>query len=133
MKFTKKERPSPQIQITSLIDIIFILLIFFMISSTFIRPATHVRLPVSATREEAPDQNMITITLTEDDSLYLEKDKVSFENFQTELLDRISTNSNEVVALFYGDSGISFEKFMVVMDILKSSGIRGIAISHKEE
>lgn len=132
MRFGKRTKDIPHLEITSLIDIIFILLIFFMISSTFIKPAVRLKLPVSATRDEAPEQEQIILTLSADDQLYLDGEMIHIADFQPLLRERYLSNTN-VVVLFYGDKDLDFEKFLLVVDILKSTGIKGIAIGHDQE
>lgn len=131
--FRKRKKETAHVEMTSLIDVIFILLIFFMISSTFLKPATRIRLPVSATKEEIPqDEDKIIVTLTADDLLFVEKKQVSLDEFQPALRERLEENSN-VVVLFYGDEEIEYKKFLFVMDIIKSIGIKGVAIGHESE
>lgn len=132
IKFGKQKKEIPHIEITSLIDIIFILLIFFMVSSTFLKPATRLRLPVAATREKVKEQNKIIVTLSADGDLYVERKLVSINEFQPLIREQVEKSSN-VIVLFYGDEDISFKKFLLVMDVLKKSGIKGIAIGHEME
>lgn len=131
MKF-HKERQSPRFELTSLIDIIFILLIFFMISSTFIKPATRLKLPVSATEDEIPKQDQVVVTLSAEDRLYVDTAEIGIDNFQPLIRERVEQSTNLTV-LFYGDEEISYKKFLLIMDVLKSSGVKDIAIGHQAE
>jgi len=131
MKFRKEKKERPHIEITSLIDIIFILLIFFMISSTFLKPVIKIKLPVSAVKEKVKKKK-IPIFLTRDDRLFFNKKEINIKSLQYFVEKELDKNPDAVV-LFNCDEDVVFKKVILVMDILKNSGVKNVAISHKPE
>ncbi len=129
MKFRKEKKERPHIEITSLIDIIFILLIFFMISSTFLKPVIKIKLPVSAIKEKVKKKK-IPIFLTKDDRLFFNKKEINIKSLQYFVEKELDKNPDAVV-LFNCDEDVVFKKVVLVMDILKNSGVKDVAISHK--
>lgn len=69
----KKRRVAIRIDMTPMVDIAFLLLIFYMATTTFKPPeARAVELPTSHSQIELPDKGVINITVTKDDSIYVD-------------------------------------------------------------
>ena len=129
-RFRKKKKESAHIELVSLIDIIFILLVFFMISSSFLRPVIRLKLPISATKEKEPKKKKIKITLSATGKLFVDKKKTTFQKLSDLLITQVEKNP-KIVVIFWGDEDISYKKFIHLMDIVKKSGVKNIAISHR--
>ena len=64
MKFRSEERDSPEIGLTPLIDVVFLLLIFFMVSTTFERSSElNIELPVASAKANDPGDAVIDVTI----------------------------------------------------------------------
>ncbi len=128
MKFRKKEKERPHIEITSLIDLIFTLLVFMFISTTFIKPVVKIKLPVSAVNEKVKKKK-IPLFLTKDNRLFFDKKEINIKSLQYFVEKELDKNKDAVV-LFNCDEDVPFKNFVSVMDILKNSGVKDVAISH---
>ncbi len=126
--FKPRKKSNLEINITSLIDIIFILLIFFMVSSTFLKPAIEIKLPVAAT-EDKNERKRINVYVGSDLSIYLEKELVELDQLQ-ELVAAETSVEPELAVLLYCDKTVVFEAVVKIMDALKLSGVKNVAISH---
>jgi biopolymer transport protein ExbD len=118
-----------EINITSLIDVIFMLVIFFMIGSSFEKPALSVSLP-RASSGEAVRRQLLTITLDSDAALYLEGERID----KAELAARLAAYSREDPELRVAldcDGNLAFQQVVELMDILKASEVRNVAIRHE--
>jgi biopolymer transport protein ExbD len=73
MKIKKKRRINIRLDMTPMVDIAFLLLIFYMATTQF-KPSEkkEVTLPVSHSQIELPDKGKILVTVTEDDSVFIE-------------------------------------------------------------
>lgn len=72
-KIKKKRRVGINIDMTPMVDIAFLLLIFYMMTTSFKPPeAKAVDLPSSHSQIELPDKDIINITVTKDDSIYVD-------------------------------------------------------------
>ena len=132
IQFRKKQKIVPHIELTSLIDIIFILLVFFMVSSTFLKPVMKIRLPVSATKEKMPEQKTVQISLMENGDIYLNDKRTVLPNLQYLVEEEYQNEIEEIAVLFYCESSVTYESIFSVMDILKKAGVRNIALAHEE-
>ena len=64
MKFRSEERDSPEIGLTPLIDVVFLLLIFFMVSTTFERSSElNIKLPVASAKANDPGDKVIDVAI----------------------------------------------------------------------
>lgn len=125
---TEEEQLKPQINIAPLIDVVLLLLIFFMISSSFVvNPGIKVDLPESEAGSVQTTQD-IKILLAADGTVYLNGQKrTPNELFQDLQAIQNSINRKEV-AQIKADSGAFHGKVVEIMDIVKRSGLE-IAIA----
>ena len=62
MKIFRQKSNEKELNITPLIDIIFILLVFFMVSSSFLKPTIDVKLPVTSTKDSKKIKKLVSIS-----------------------------------------------------------------------
>ena len=118
-----------EINITSLIDVIFMLVVFFMIGSTFEKPALAVSLP-TASSGEAVRQAMFTVSLAGAGALYLEGEPVEEAGLERRLRGESLANPELRLALDC-DGRLAFQRVTEIMDILNRAGVRNVAIHHE--
>lgn len=129
MRFTQgRRRPAPSVIIVSLIDVLLVVLIFLMVSTTFRQtPAVKLALPESKqseTKGASPDQVLVTIAKAEP-GLFLNQRPVAWDALQRELVALASTRTNLAVSI-RADRGATVEQVIKVMDAAKAAGIRAI-------
>jgi biopolymer transport protein ExbD len=92
MAIKRKRRVSIRIDMTPMVDVAFLLLIFYMSTTQFKPPeARAVELPQSHSQIELPDKDIISITVTKFDSLYVdyvEKVKINIDGQEIETTGR---------------------------------------------
>ena len=118
----------PTVIIVSLIDILAILLIFVIVTTTFRRdqPAVVINLPDSRTASAAPAQaDPAILTISKDEKLYLDNKPVALSNLKQALLDMLATTPNRGLAL-NADGAAPFRAVVSVMDILKEANVRNV-------
>lgn len=73
MKFRTSRRDAPEINLTALIDVVFLLLIFFMVSTTFEwRTELSIELPEASARESARDDAVVDVMIDAEGSVHVE-------------------------------------------------------------
>lgn len=128
MKFYTRKRRMPAVIIVSLIDILAILLIFVIVTTTFKRDqsAVVINLPDSKTATAAPTQsNPAILTLSKDKQLYLDDKKVELSGLKNALQDMLVASPNRSLAL-NADKEAPFGFVISVMDVLKEANIRNV-------
>ena len=106
---------------SSLTDIVLLLLVFFLLSSSFIvQPGIKVRLPQSEL-SEAHTEEKITVSVLKDGSLYLNDELIALGNLPA-LLQQELRGREEKVVVIKADRDIIFQRVVEVMDLGKKAG-----------
>lgn len=127
----RQRRPSVRMELSPLIDCIFQLLIFFMLSSTFLTPAIQLTLP-SATAGTSQNELEIIITLSESGDVYLNKMPTSLIALESELK-RLLEKSEKKSVTIRGDENMPYSAFLDALDIAKRSGAIHVNVAHQAQ
>ncbi|MEO1483945.1 MAG: biopolymer transporter ExbD [Myxococcota bacterium] len=127
-------RRSPvEVNLTPLIDIVFILLIFFLITSTFVtNEGIEVDKPSAGSSEELSPSDSIAIGITKEGQYIHERTIFS----KDELIERLKVYKEEragATIIIQGDTAAQLGKVVELMDIARQSGYRDIAIATDSE
>jgi biopolymer transport protein ExbD len=119
----------PKIMIIPMIDIIFFLLVFFMMSmlSMVVQKSINLNLPQTATAKVNVEETL-PISITSDGTIYVEKEKISKDDFYRRMEIEKNRNPNLSVVL-RADSKSEHGDFVFVLDQLKSVGISKVGIA----
>ena len=132
MEFDRRTKLRTQLNIAPLIDVVFLLLIFFMLSSQFIaRSGIRVSLPRASTAESHPGEEII-VSITEDGSLYLNGEDVTLDDLPDKLKAEVA-ESEEKTVIISADEKIDLGLAVKVMDIAREADARGLVISTEME
>ena len=119
----------PKIMIIPMIDIIFFLLVFFMMSmlSMVVQKSINLNLPQTASAKVNVEQTL-PVSITSDGTIYVEKEKIAKADFRKRM--EIEKNRNPNVAIVLrADAKSEHGDFVFVLDQLKSVGISKIGIA----
>ncbi|MBA7677133.1 Tol-Pal system protein TolR [subsurface metagenome] len=132
MEFEGRRRVSTRLNIAPLIDVVFLLLIFFMLSSHFVtQPGIKITLPSAATAKLHPEEDII-ISITEDSNLYLNEKLVTLENLLKQLKMEIVKTEKKTV-IIKADEKINLGLAVKVMDLARQAEAERLIISTKLE
>jgi len=121
---TRKSRVSPNVDMTPMIDIVFQLILFFLVSTTFaILPGIKLTLPQSHTAEGTGTQG-ITITAEKNGVLFFNDKEVSMESLGTELIqyETGDTKKEEFPVTLEADSDVTNGTIVKIFDVIRESG-----------
>lgn len=128
MQFRRIRRTRPGLDLTPLVDTVLNLLVFFMLSSSFVfQSGIHVRLPEAAFKEEEPTQDVVLV-LTRDQRVYLNDDPVQLADLGARLRQHLHER-NDTVVIIKADRDVLHGNVVEVMDIAKGAGIVRLAIA----
>ena len=131
MKIVRQRKPQMRMEMSPLIDCIFQLLIFFMLSSTFLTPSIPLTLP-TAEAGGTPQGQHIIITLDAEGQVYLNKQQSSFEQLEVELRALLLESESRVVTI-RADQQMTYQHFIRALDIARSSGAEHVNIAHSRD
>jgi biopolymer transport protein ExbD len=133
MKFAVRKRRAPSIIIVSLVDILTILLIFFVVSTTFKRdqPEVQINLPESKTATKAPAElEHAIVTVDENDTIKLDGRAVDVDELEKAVRDLPETRRSSLA--LQADKKASYGMIIKVLDALKLAGVRNLPAFTRE-
>jgi biopolymer transport protein ExbD len=130
MQFKEEKKKSIGINITSLIDVMFILIIFFMVSSSFVeQPGMKLDLPATKSQEVARVDNLI-LYVSENGDIFLNERPVSMDSLAL-VIESSIPNIKEKTLVLKADKAAQHGVIVRIMDIAKQSGLEKLVIGTK--
>lgn len=132
MKISVRKKRISTVTLISFTDVIFLLIIFLLISSNFItHSGIKVDLPGSSSQQNEFNKN-ISITLTKNEEIYIDNEYVSWEELP-EILNRKLIDDPEQVVVIRADKDIALKKVVKLLDLAKLSGTNRFFIATEIE
>ena len=129
MGFKRRTADAPRVDLTPMIDVVFLLLIFFMISTTFIeRPGLKIDLPQSSAQQLQLEENEVQVYLTADGQIFLQRQLVTLD-VMADKLTAFGPRSERMTFLLMADKDALHGKVIQLMDLAKSAGFGKLAIA----
>lgn len=123
MALQSKNKVSTNFNMSSMTDIVFLLLIFFIIASTLISPnALEVLLP-KATSHPKPQAQTVNVSITKDLKYYVNKDEVIKDELEQLLLSKVEGEEDPGIIL-RSEKSVPIENVVVVMDIANRNKLK---------
>jgi biopolymer transport protein ExbD len=95
-----KRRQTPTVIIISLIDVLLVVLIFLMVTTTFkSQPSVQLTLPSSNQPRTGAAENALVVTIPKDGPLYLKTDPVTPDSLQQRLIAAVKANPQTTLAI----------------------------------
>lgn len=128
MNFKREHKLLSVFAYSSLTDIVFLLIIFFLLTSSFvIQPGIKVQLPKAEQAEQEPRGNIV-ISITEKGSIYLNDELVSIETLGGKLALLLPPGKEDIIVI-NADRTVSLQNAVQVMDIAKGIGATRLLIA----
>ena len=125
----RKKAESVDLPLTPMIDIVFQLLIFFMVTAVFaITPGLDIKLP-EAEESEAPEKENLFIVIDEQGAMKLNHKSVTYANLKRELMEKRKILDNTTMIVIQADEKVFHGQVVKVMDISKAAGIIAIVVA----
>ena len=123
MAIRSKNKISANFNMSSMTDIVFLLLIFFIIASTLISPnALEVLLP-KASSVAQPQKQTVNISITQDLKYFVNKDEVAEQDVEAQLLAMVAGEKNPEIIL-RAEKSVPIENVVVIMDIANRNKLK---------
>lgn len=124
----RRLRTSSGVNMTAMIDVLLVLILFFMVSSTLVKSrGLAVKLPESKTAD-SETQNLLVVSIRQDGRLFLNDDPVDEGRLGPQLKEkRLGTGQSTVI--IRGDRTIPYARMVEVMDIARTAGMEKISLA----
>jgi biopolymer transport protein ExbD len=135
MNFKRPQREDVGIDLTSLIDVVFMLLIFFMVTTSFDRIAQiNVKLPQASSDRREPLTESIEVTVDADDQVYIRGQKLINTQLGTirEALRESVRTSEDVPVVISADGKATHQGVIKIMDAARQAGLSRIVFATRK-
>ena len=119
------------INVTSLVDVAFVLLIIFMITAPMMQGGVQVQLPRVETRPLQPEQGVV-VSVDRRGRVYVDQSAFSYEDFRATFNALVARRKPSAVYL-RADQGASYGDVVRVLAVIRASGIRDVGLVAEEE
>lgn len=128
-----RQRSAPILPLAGMIDVLFLLLIFFMTASVFREHDQHIEVSLPATEAGAVPKTAthIVITVTQDDAIYIGEKQYTPKQLGRTLKQLAAQFPDESVVI-RGDRGSRLETAVGIMDIAYRANLTNVAIGTRE-
>lgn len=125
MDLKRRSKISAEFSMSSMTDIVFLLLIFFMLASTLVTSsALDLTLPSSAAK--VIQRKDVVVNVSSDERFSVESEIVSEAELEMAILRKV-TDPKEAVIMLRADKSVSYEKIVLVMDIAYRNKLKMVA------
>jgi biopolymer transport protein ExbD len=122
MAISQRNKISLNFSSVGMTDVVFNLLIFFMLTSTLVHPtAVKLLLPKGSSQTSAKPQT--TVSITADQKYYVEQKQVSLETLESVLKQKLGANPETYIAL-HADKNVPFETVVAVLNIAQANNYK---------
>ena len=115
MTLRSRNKISPNFNMSSMTDIVFLLLVFFMLTSTLVSPnALKLLLPNS--KAKTLEKQTISVSITKEIDFYINDKSVDINNLESNIISKMESESDPAIIL-HADKTVDIEHIVKVMDI----------------
>ena len=126
------EEEDNEINLTPMLDVVFIMLIFFIVTASFIKEAgIEVNRPTAYTSEKQPEANIL-IAISANDEIWIDKKLVDPRAVRP-IIERLHSENPKGSIVIQADAESTNEALTAVMEAAKLAGVANVAISALEE
>ena len=124
----KKRSDDGNLDMTPLVDVVFLLIIFFMLSTTFIvLPGIKIDLPKVSAQKIELEKTEIVLTVDDSGDLYFDQQPVDMEQMRLRL-NAIASENPRTLVLLKGDRSAHYGPVIDVLNAIRTAGLNRIAI-----
>jgi biopolymer transport protein ExbD len=122
MALSARNKVSVNFSSVGMTDVVFNLLIFFMLTSTLVHPnALKISLPKGTVQTSAKPQT--TVSITSDLKLYVEEQQINFDDLEAILKQKLGSNPETYISL-HADKSVPFENVVRILNIAQTNNYK---------
>lgn len=131
VKTNTNSEPSAEIDLTPMLDVVFIMLIFFIVTATFIKePGVDVNRPGSITYEKVANQKIL-VAITAEDEIWINKNKVNPRSLKA-VIERMASENPNGALVVQQDGESTAKAYAQVYDAARQAGVTHISLATDE-
>jgi biopolymer transport protein ExbD/biopolymer transport protein TolR len=119
------------VNVTSLVDVAFVLLIIFMIAAPMMQGGVDVELPRVAARPLSAKQGLV-VSVNRQGRIFVDETPVTYRDFQATFRAIVSTRKPDAVYL-RADKGVSYGEVVRVLAVIRTTGVQNVGLVAEDE
>jgi|TARA_B100001094_G_scaffold73988_1_gene70364 biopolymer transport protein ExbD len=123
MKLKGRNKIRPEFNMSSMTDVVFLLLIFFMIASTLAKQLNTIDVKLPQAEGKTENRNTVAVTITNSNQFYLNADRVNKRNLEKNLIDVLKTMKTRSIVL-RTEKKVAIEQVVYVMNLANKNGVK---------
>jgi biopolymer transport protein ExbD len=123
MNLKGRNKITPEFNMSSMTDIVFLLLIFFMIASTLTKQLDTIEVKLPQANGKTENRSAITVTINKSRRFYIDDRLVAKSSLQAQLLSILSTSDSRVIVI-RAEQNVPIEEVVYVMGIANQNSIK---------
>lgn len=123
MKLRGRNQIRPEFNMSSMTDVVFLLLIFFMIASTLAKQLNTIDVKLPQADGKTENRNTVAVTITNANQFYLNSDRIVKSRLESSLYAALTTMKTPSIVL-RTEKKVAIEQVVYVMNIANKNGIK---------
>jgi biopolymer transport protein ExbD len=129
MQFRTKRRDEPVVEIAPMIDVVFLLLLFFMVTTQFISmPGLKLTLPGITPGNNVTATDRVEVKVTAAGDIYINGDPVP-EAGLVKALKEAATDPESAVVVLMADEKVTHGRIVALMDVIRNAGLKRVVLA----
>tara|TARA_B100000965_G_C19353612_1_gene652905 strand:+ start:346 stop:756 length:411 start_codon:yes stop_codon:yes gene_type:complete len=123
MRLKGRNQIRPEFNMSSMTDVVFLLLIFFMIASTLAKQLNTIDVKLPQAEGKTENRNTVAVTITNSNQFYLNADRVSKRNLEQNLISALTDMKTTSIVL-RTEKKVAIDQVVYVMNIANKNGVK---------
>lgn len=123
MKLRGRNQIKPEFNMSSMTDVVFLLLIFFMIASTLAKQLNTIEVKLPQGEGKTENRNTIAVTITDNGRFYINENSVNKNRLENQLIQALEGGQTPSLVL-RAEEKVAIQEVVFVMNIANKNGIK---------
>ena len=123
MDFKTSNKITPNFNMSSMTDVVFLLLIFFMIASTLAKNLNTIDVKLPQAKGKSENRENVSVSIDSQNRFYIDEEFVRKNDINNKLIAKLS-KSNKRVIILRSDSKVPIKEIVYVMDIANKNSVK---------
>ena len=123
MDFKTSNKITPNFNVSSMTDVVFLLLIFFMIASTLAKNLNTIDVKLPQAKGKSENRENVSVSIDGKNRFYINGESVMRSNVSNKLI-KILSKSNKRVVILRSDNKVPIKEIVYVMDIANKNSVK---------
>ena len=123
MNLKGRNKITPEFSMSSMTDIVFLLLIFFMIASTLAKNLDTIDVKLPQAKGKTENRNNIAVTINNKNQYFIDSKQVSKRNIESKLIDKLKDVTNSAIVL-RAEQKVPIDQVVFIMNFANKNGVK---------